>query len=156
VSLNKHQINIINVSHLFTWSYIISIWRETERNTNRFVSVSLASLMMTGYICEDAGVFSDSPPLELLSQPSSAEYLICTRISSSSPLAPILGLAVTSFPSVLITLLSSGEVVSLNLVPVPLPQLLSTRALNGNQVTNSCLKVVSSAMISVKIQLLKK
>ncbi|KDR21117.1 hypothetical protein L798_01124, partial [Zootermopsis nevadensis] len=77
--------------------------------------VHLMSLHFVMHLMEFAkardGVFPDSLPLELLNQPSSAEYLICTRMSSSSPLSPILGLAIASLPSVLIALLSSGEVV---------------------------------------------
>ncbi|XP_069683865.1 nuclear pore complex protein Nup88 isoform X2 [Periplaneta americana] len=94
--------------------------------------VHMMSLPFIVHLEEFAKAHDDSPPLELLNQPSSAEYLICTRTSSSSPLSPILGLAITSTPPVLITLLATGEVVSLVLPSVPLPASPAVPMLNGN------------------------
>ncbi|PSN47010.1 Nuclear pore complex protein Nup88, partial [Blattella germanica] len=103
------------------------------------------------------GLLPDSPPLELLNQSSSAEYQICTRTSSSSPLSPIMGLAITGTPPVLIVLLSTGEVVSLNLPTVPVPLSLSAPLLNGSASENkeesySPLKVLLKEPFDVHIK----
>ncbi|GFG39981.1 hypothetical protein Cfor_09038, partial [Coptotermes formosanus] len=102
-------------------------------------------------------IFPDSLPFELLDQSSSAEYLICTRTSSSSPLSPILGLAITSLPSTLIILLASGEVVSLNLLSTPLLLPPSVPELNGRkEETHSPLKVLLKEPFDVHIKRILK
>nr|CAD7423493.1 unnamed protein product [Timema monikensis] len=55
-----------------------------------------------------------------LEEHSTCQYLVCTRTSSSSPLAPVQGLTVATSPPVLVCLLCTGEVVSLSLTSVTL------------------------------------
>ncbi|XP_023725577.1 nuclear pore complex protein Nup88 isoform X3 [Cryptotermes secundus] len=115
--------------------------------------VHMMSLPFIVHLEEFSRSHDDSPPLELLNQSSSAEYLICTRTSSSSPLSPILGLAITSPPPALITLLTSGEVVSLNLMSVPLLLPPSTTVLNnGKEELYSPLKVLLKEPFDVHIK----
>ncbi|XP_063232988.1 nucleoporin 88 isoform X3 [Bacillus rossius redtenbacheri] len=54
--------------------------------------------------------------MPLMKEASSAQYLICTRTSSSSPLAPVQALTIGTSPPILICLLTTGEVVSVALV----------------------------------------
>jgi nuclear pore complex protein Nup88 len=96
-------------------------WTVSRYFCTHDTGVHMMSLPFILHLEEFSRARDDSSLLELLDQSSSAEYLICTRTSSSSPLSPILGLAITSLPSALIILLASGEVVSLNLLSTPLP-----------------------------------
>ncbi|KAJ8875994.1 hypothetical protein PR048_023902 [Dryococelus australis] len=54
--------------------------------------------------------------MPLMKESSSAQYLICTRTSSSSPVAPVQALTIGTSPPVLICLLATGEVVSVLLM----------------------------------------
>ncbi|KAK7873136.1 hypothetical protein R5R35_006360 [Gryllus longicercus] len=98
------------------------------------------------YLCShDAGVHSVALPLipylehfvntddafTLLETPSTslasvAEYVVCTRTSTTETPAPVLGLAFSQNPTVVVVmLLGSGEVLSLPLPTVILPELSS-------------------------------
>ncbi|XP_055913972.1 nuclear pore complex protein Nup88 [Eupeodes corollae] len=60
----------------------------------------------------DADVISDTPPL---SNRSRAEYLVCTKISTGTKVNAVLGFVILQMPSGIVLLLSSGQVISLNL-----------------------------------------
>ncbi|XP_055844635.1 nuclear pore complex protein Nup88 [Episyrphus balteatus] len=61
----------------------------------------------------DTDVISDTPSL---SNQSRAEYLVCTKISTGSKINAVLGFVLLQMPSGIVLLLSSGQVISLNLV----------------------------------------
>ncbi|XP_067015335.2 nuclear pore complex protein Nup88 [Anabrus simplex] len=85
------------------------------------------------YLCShDAGIHSVSLPvvsqlsnfieadeasmdlhLPTLNQPSTVEYLVCTRTSASEVLSPILGVAFSQTPTLLLILLGTGEMLSM-------------------------------------------
>ncbi|KAH8420709.1 hypothetical protein KR222_002481 [Zaprionus bogoriensis] len=52
----------------------------------------------------------------VLSTPSSAEYVLCTKFDSSDRTNPVYGVALLQMPAGLVLLLSSGQVISLKLV----------------------------------------
>ncbi|ALC46389.1 mbo [Drosophila busckii] len=54
--------------------------------------------------------------LLVLSTPSSAEYILCTKFDSSEHINAVLGIALLQMPAGLVLLLSSGQVISLKLV----------------------------------------
>jgi len=67
-------------------------------------------------------VDSDDSNIEttnMLSTPSRAEYLVCTKAVDSSRTNPVLGLTQIQSPSGLLLLLASGQVVSLSLIIDP-------------------------------------
>lgn len=55
----------------------------------------------------------------MLSTSSRAEYLICTKVFDANKLNPVLGFTLSQSPSGLIVLLSSGQVVTLDLITDP-------------------------------------
>ncbi|EDV94466.1 nuclear pore complex protein Nup88 [Drosophila grimshawi] len=52
----------------------------------------------------------------ILTTPSSAEYILCTKFDSTEHTNPVLGIALLQMPAGLVLLLSSGQVISLKLV----------------------------------------
>lgn len=74
----------------------------------------------------DTDIVSDTPSL---SNQSRAEYLVCTKISKESKINAVLGFVLLQMPSGIVLLLSSGQVISLNLI-------IDAKLLSNPSITN--------------------
>lgn len=62
-------------------------------------------------------MFADDDPLvDLLTNPSVVEYVICTKTLSSTEINPVIGFSVYHEPTSVVSLLANGQLVSLALL----------------------------------------
>lgn len=66
----------------------------------------------------------DDPLIDLFAQPSTAEYLVCTKSGSSEKANPVVGFSLYHEPTSIVSLLADGQLVTLALITTaPLPAL---------------------------------
>lgn len=101
----------------------------------------------------DLFVFTDNDLLQgVVNSPSSADYLLCTKVSSSEDLNPIVGFAVYYNPTSIIALLANAQVVSLPVLSCSyVPAIENLDLEDGEQADYPIRKVIEHALIVIQI-----
>lgn len=88
-------------------------------------------------------LFSDADPTsDIFIRPSNAEYLVCTKTTSSEKANPVIGFSVYHEPTSIITLLSDGSLVTLGILYASILPKTEDINVNDNKEINSPLKKV--------------
>lgn len=84
--------------------------------------------------------------VDLLTNPSVAEYLICTKTLSSSDKNPVIGFSVYHKPTSVVSLLANGQLVSLALLTNTFLPAIEDLGEHAIEEMNSPLKKVTMAL----------
>lgn len=83
------------------------------------------------------------PSLDLFTQPSTVEYLVCTKTASSENVNPVIGFSPYYEPTSIITILNDGSIITLGILSAAILPKYEDFDEGEGDTLNSSLKKVS-------------
>ncbi|XP_050302097.1 nuclear pore complex protein Nup88 [Anthonomus grandis grandis] len=136
-----------------------------ESRVSRFFATHSAGVHTISINCADElhdyvfGPADTDPTSDIFINPSSAEYLVCTKTTSSTKSNPVMGFSLYYEPTSIITLLGDGSVVTLGILAAPIAKkdnLLGLHGGDGENVQSPLKKMLNEPFDQYIQHILKK